>query len=202
MGVSPPRRWGAELKPVVNTSLPAQLAPKLVPVTLAAATAAVHLTNDLQPIRLSRAAPTNVTSMEDFPSLGAKKTFKTTPITPNMSFAALSRDWAQKQKEEEDKAKEEAHREACWAAEQRKEREKLERDERDLRKAGIIAIPQLSSKKSDNDDERYKEEEKKHLSDEDSLSDHADDDMDDDDDEDEFGCDGVWDSRKHRDELY
>ena len=187
-----PRRWGAELKPVVNTSLPAQLAPKLAPVTLASATKATVL----EPLRPRRSAA-NVTSMEDFPTLG-----KPAPSVkaPSMNFAALSRDWAQKQKEDDAKAKEAAEKEAYSLMVQQKEREKDDKERREMRKAGIISIPQLNSKKLDEDDLRFKEEEKKEESD---LSDDPIDELCDDDDiENEFDDDGNWNPRKHRDELY
>jgi hypothetical protein len=201
---APVRRWGAELKPVVNTSLPAQLAPKLAPVTLAAATAipASGITRELQPIRLGpnpKKAP--VSSMEDFPTLGGAKTFKTTPINPSMSFAALSRDWAKKQQDDERKALEEAEKEAIHQIARQKEREQTELDERSLRKIGIIAIPQLSSKKVDEEEERLKMEEKRRLSDDEYESDPIEEEEEDEDEEENL-CDGVWDSRKHRDELY
>ena len=195
-------RWGAELKPVVNTSLPAQNAPKLAPVTLAAATKATATkattakATVLEPLRPRRSAA-NVTSMEDFPTLGK-------PVAsvkaPSMNFASLSRDWAQKQKEDSAKAKEEAEKEAYSLMVQQKEREKDDKERREMRKAGIISIPQLNSKKMDEDDLRFKEEEKKEESD---LSDDPLDELCDDDDiEDEFDDDGNWNPRKHRDELY
>ena len=197
-----PRRWGAELKPVVNTSLPAKLAPKLEPVTLASATSAANGVT-LAPISIKQSKPTtNVTSMEDFPSLGGKK-FAATSITPKMSFAELSRNWADKQKEEETAAK--------LAAEEQKRREFLERElqareakqAQELRKVTMSSIAVLNRKKVDSDDEKYFEEDKGSLSDEPYVSDEPVEEVyDDDEEDDEYVNDGTWDSRKHRDELY
>jgi len=192
------RRWGAELKPVVNTSLPAQLAPKLAPVTLASAT------TSLAPINLKHNKTiASVTSMEDFPSLGGKK-FQTTTITPKMSFAELSRSWADKQKEEEAKAKEEAEKARMKAQLEQNERLRIAKDEMALRRTGLVSIPNMNRKKVDSDEERYLDEEKSSNSDEPYLSDDGADDVyeDDQEEEEEYLNDGTWDSRKHRDELY
>jgi len=192
------RRWGAELKPVVNTSLPAKLAPVLAPVTLASATAA-----PLAPISIKQQKHVaNVTSMEDFPSLGGKK-FNATSVTPKMSFAELSRSWADKQKEDEAKAKEEADKLRFAEQLEHTERMRLEKEALALRRAGLMSLPSLNKKKVDSDDERYLEEEKSANSDEPySSDDHVDDNYDDDDEEEEYVNDGSWNSRKHRDELY
>jgi hypothetical protein len=193
-----PRRWGAALKPVVNTSIPAQQAPKLEPVTMSKATLNPEIA-PLQPIRPR--ANTNITSMEDFPSLGGKSSKILPTIKPAMNFASMSRDWAQKQKEDEDKAKDEAAKEALWAQLQQQEREKNAKELADLKKAGIIAIPSLNSKKRDSDEELL--EKKRYLTDDEDSSDpNIEDDGEDEEEEEEYGCDGVWDSRKHRDELY
>ena len=105
---------------LVNTSLPAQRAPKLAPTTLAAATLS---STTLKPMEASekyrtgvkpmddkrRVTPANVESADEFPSLGkaVPKAPKAADPPKSMNFAALSRDWAQKQKEDEEKAKEE-----------------------------------------------------------------------------------------------
>ena len=205
-----PRRWGAELKPVVNTSLPAQLAPKLAPatmasVTMASATIASATTVPLAPISIkNQKAVANVSSMEDFPSLGGKSVVKS--IAPSgTSFATLSRNWAQQQKEEEKKAKEEAEREAIYKQIQLREREKEEKENVAMSRICLGAIGLLNQKKADSDDEKFFEDDKSVHSEEQYPSDDFEEDVYDDDDEEdesEYVNDGTWNSRKHRDELY
>ena len=194
-----PRRWGAELKPVVNTSRPAQLAPKLAPVTLASATAA-----PLAPISIkNHKAAANVSSMDDFPSLGGKSVAKMASAS-GTSFAALSRNWAQQQKEEDAKAKEEAEREASWKQFQLREREKEALDNSAMQRISLSgAVQLLNKKKGDSDDEKFFEDDKVHYSDDHYSSDEPDEDVyEDDENEDDYVNDGTWDPRKHRDELY
>jgi len=214
---SEPRRWGAELKPVVNTSLPARLAPKLEPVTLAAATAnttqTVHAEPSvpLAPISIKHGkAAANVTSMEDFPSLGGKSTMKPAvsavkpAVSAGTSFAALSRNWAQQQKEEDAKAKEEAEREAVWKQIQLKEREKEAKENRALSRISLGAIGILNQKKADSDDEKYFEDDHSIHSEDHYSSDEPVEEVyeDEDENEEDYVNDGTWDPRKHRDELY
>lgn len=197
---SEPRRWGAELKPVVNTSLPAQLAPKLKPVTLASATAA-----PLAPINIkNQKAAANVSSMDDFPSLGGKKAAKPLAVASGTSFAALSRNWAQQQKEEDTKAKEEAEREASWKQFQQQEREKEASENSEMQRISLSgAVHLLNKKKGDSDDEKFFEDDHVHYSDDHYSSDEPDEEVyDDDENEEDYVNDGTWDPRKHRDELY
>jgi hypothetical protein len=196
-----PRRWGAELKPVVNTSLPAQLAPKLKPVTLASATAA-----PLAPIRHGKAAA-NVSSMDDFPSLGksaAKPLAKPIAVASGTSFASLSRNWAQQQKDEDAKAKEDAEREASWKQFQLLEREKEASENYAMQRISLSgAVQLLNKKKGDSDDEKFFEDDKSRHSDEHYSSDEPDEELyEDDENEEDYVNDGTWDPRKHRDELY
>lgn len=192
-----PRRWGAELKPVVNTSLPAQLAPKLKPVTLASATAA-----PLAPIKHGKAAA-NVSSMDDFPSLG-KSAAKPLAVASGTSFASLSRNWAQQQKDEDAKAKEDAEREASWKQFQLLEREKEASENYALQRISLSgAVQLLNKKKGDSDDEKFFEDDKSRHSDEHYSSDEPDEELyEDDENEEDYVNDGTWDPRKHRDELY
>ena len=202
---SEPRRWGAELKPVVNTSLPAQLAPKLKPVTLASATAA-PLANGvpLAPISIkNQKAAANVSSMDDFPSLGGKSVAK--PMAASgTSFAALSRTWAQQQKEDDAKAKEEAEREASWKQYQQQLREKEAIENSAMQRISLSgAVHLLNKKKGDSDDEKFFEDDKSRHSDDYYSSDDPEEEVvDDDENEDDYVNDGTWDPRKHRDELY
>ena len=199
-----PRRWGAELKPVVNTSLPAQLAPKLKPVTLASATAA-PLANGvpLAPINIKHhKAAANVSSMDDFPSLG-KSAAKPMAVS-GTSFAALSRTWAQQQKEDDTKAKEEADREASWKQYQLQLREKEAIENSAMQRISLSgAVHLLNKKKGDSDDEKFFEDDKSRHSDEHYSSDEPDEELyEDDENEEDYVNDGTWDPRKHRDELY
>jgi hypothetical protein len=200
-----PRRWGAELKPVVNTSLPAQLAPKLKPVTLASATA-VPLANrvPLAPVSIkNQKAAANVSSMDDFPSLGGKSVAK--PMAASgTSFAALSRTWAQQQKEDDAKAKEEAEREASWKQYQLQLREKEASENSAMQRISLSgAVHLLNKKKGDSDDEKFFEDDKSRHSDEHYSSDEPDEEVyEDDENEEDYVNDGTWDPRKHRDELY
>lgn len=195
-----PRRWGAELKPVINTSLPAQLAPKLKPVTLASATAAPLM--PLAPLKHGKAAA-NVSSMDDFPSLG-KSVAKPPAVASGTSFASLSRNWAQQQKEEDVKAKEEAAREASWKQFQQQEREKEALDDSSMQRLSLSgAVHLLNKKKGDSDDEKFFEDDNVHYSDDHYSSDEPDEEAyDDDENEEEYANDGTWDPRKHRDDLY
>jgi hypothetical protein len=180
---------------LVNTSLPAQNAPKLIPTTLAAAT--------LKPMEASekRRAPTaNVESVDEFPSLGKSKP-KVAETRPTMNFAALSRDWAQKQKEDEAKDKEEKEKQRVEDQLKYKEQMRRAKDEEVLRKSGIFGI-RVGRKKSDSDDEKYSDAYKSENSDEPYLSDGPDTEEAYEDEEEEYECDGGWNQRKHRDEMY
>ena len=196
---------------LVNTSLPAQHAPKLVPTTLAAATAS---STTLKPMDASdkyrpsmtekrRPAVANVESVDEFPSLGKAipKAPKAAEPRPAMNFAALSRDWAQKQKEDEVKSKEEKEKQRAEENLLHKERERRSKEDEVLRKSGIFGI-QVGRKKADSDEEKYAEAYKSENSDDSYLSDdqYADDVYEEE--EDEEDCDGNWSQRKHRDEMY
>jgi hypothetical protein len=185
---------------LVNTSLPAQRAPKLAPTTLAAAT----LTT-LKPMEASekrRAVIVNIGSTDEFPSLG-----KAVPKAPKaaepskMNFAALSRDWAQKQKEDEENAKEEKEKQRVIDYMKRKEQMQRTKDEITILKSGGFGI-RIPSKKVDSDEEKYEDAYKSDYSDESYPSDdqYADDVYEEE--EEEEDCDNGWNQRKHRDEMY
>jgi hypothetical protein len=150
-----------------------------------------------------RAVVANVGSAEEFPSLGkaVPKVPKAADPPKAMNFAALSRDWAQKQKEDEEKAKEEKEKQRMADYMKHKEQMRLRKDENDLRKSGVFGI-RVPSKKADSDDEKYSDAYKSENSDEPYLSDdqYADDAYDEE--EEEEDCDGGWNQRKHRDEMY
>ena len=189
------RRWGAALKPVVNTSLPAKLAPKLEPVTLAAATAGA-----LEPMCIKQKKAANMTSMEDFPSLGGKPVVIRDATSTTTSFASLSRDWAVKAKEDEAKAKEEAAAEARLKQFRAKELEKEAAEAFAVRRVGASMSHVQSRKKVDEEDMKYIDDESAMAEEMYSSDEPVEEEYDDE--EDEYDCDGVWDPRKHRDELY
>lgn len=189
------RRWGAALKPVVNTSLPAKLAPKLEPVTLAAATAGA-----LEPMCIKQKKTANMTSMEDFPSLGGKPVAKIA-VAAKTSFASLSRDWAAKAKEDEAKAKEEAAAEARLKQFRASELEKEAAEAFAIRRIGASMTHIQSRKKVDEEDLKYIEDEAQ-VAEETYSSDEPVEEVYEDEEDGEYDCDGVWDPRKHRDELY
>jgi hypothetical protein len=173
----------------------------LKPVTLASATAA-----PLAPIRHGKAAA-NVSSMDDFPSLGksaAKPLAKPIAVASGTSFASLSRNWAQQQKDEDAKAKEDAEREASWKQFQLLEREKEASENYALQRISLSgAVQLLNKKKGDSDDEKFFEDDKSRHSDEHYSSDEPDEELyEDDENEEDYVNDGTWDPRKHRDELY
>jgi hypothetical protein len=195
------RRWGATLKPVVNTSLPAKLAPKLAPVTLAAATAATAAPSGaLEPMCIKQKKTANMTSMEDFPSLGGKTASKA-PVATKTSFASLSREWAAKAKEDEAKAKEEAEAEARLKQFRAKELEKQAAEAFAVRRIGASMTHVQSRKKVDEEDLKYIEDEAA-MVEETYSSDEPVEEVYEDEEDGEYDCDGVWDPRKHRDELY
>lgn len=192
---------------LVNTSLPAKMAPKLAPATLASLTTNHEATapkpyslserlselrtgtSGFAPYQKPYQAPSSValTSVkkptnteEEFPSLGAAKP-KTVAASGKPSFSELSRDWGKKQKEEEEKAKEEAKKEADHQRQLLQEQEKRQ---------NIRIIPVRIAKK------KQKEEEL-------PLSDLSDDPpMEYEEEEEEEECEDGWNGRKHRDELY
>ena len=198
---------------LLNTSLPAQRAPKMVPTTLAAATLATLKPMDAsdkfraytKPTDEKRRVPiANVESVDEFPSLGKapqKAVPKAAEHRPAMNFAALSRDWAQKQKEDEVKTKEEKEKQRSEENLLHKERERRAKEDEVLRKSGIFGI-QVGRKKADSDEEKYAEAYKSENSDESYLSDdqYTADVYEEEEEEDE--CDGNWNQRKHRDEMY
>jgi hypothetical protein len=75
------------------------------------------------------------------------------------------------------------------------------KDDEVLRKSGVFGI-RIPSKKTDSDEEKYEDAYKSENSDEPYLSDdqYADDVYEEEEEEEE--CDGNWNQRKHRDEMY
>ena len=118
-----------------------------------------------------------------------------------MNFAALSRDWAQKQKEDEENAKEEKEKQHVIDYMKRKEQMQRTKDEITILKSRGFGI-RIPSKKVDSDEEKYEDAYKSDYSDESYLSDdqYADDVYEEE--EEEEDCDNGWNQRKHRDEMY
>lgn len=178
-------RWAREEKQtLVNTSQPAKMAPFLAPATLSALTA-----QEKRPVK-----EVALSSEDEFPTLGGKKVqVKVTQVTQaTKSFSELSKSWATTQKEEEVKAKEEAAAEALHLQQQKKEAEEFIHhgvQNLSIRTKHLRYINQraddeddtanLTPPEEEEDDIVYEEEE-----------------------EEEEECDGNWNARKHRDELY
>jgi len=204
-------RWGN----LENTSLPARMAPKLVPTTLAQATQGAltqgALTQGAQ-ARSGRPAPT----LDDFPSLQPKapkvapkvepkvaeapkvepKVAEAPKVEPKVSnYASLSREWAKKQKEDEIAQKEKAAAEVITQRFLQEQREKDFEEKQMIRRirVGMTHIPRL--RKPDSDEEKYSEK----SSEEEILSDEPEEVYEEEEEEEE---DDVWNGRKHRDDLY
>ena len=188
------------LQPMVNTSLPAQTAPKLVPTTLAQATKATQAqqaqhAQHAQHAQQATLAPLSrktvaIASLDEFPSLGGPKK---APVSTGNRFAELSKAWAVKQKEDAAVAEEERKKEAKLQSMQMKEKE---REEMELRRVGLVAIPShLFHRKKESSDE---EKEVEPNSDEPYSSDEP---HEEEEEEEEYTNDG-WNNRKHRDDIY
>lgn len=198
-------------RPAVNTSLPARMAPKLAPTTLAQATfdknasqshaSQSHVSHASQTRTTLKPAIKSVTlTLDDFPSLSKPKTPSTlkpsapsAPSAPSSSYANLSKDWAKKQQEDKEKEKEEKEAAARWNALQREQREK---EERSFQRTGIISFPHIQ-KKVDSDDEKYLEDERV-ISEDDDLSLEEEEEEE----EEDFVTDEGWGNRKHKYDMY
>jgi len=194
-----PSRWAREediyrISPkkqtLVNTSLPAKMAPALAPATLSALTAQEKRT----PLKSKEVA---LSSEDEFPSLGGKKVaqVKEVKVTqPTKSFSELSKSWATTQKEDEAKAKEE-EKEALRLQQQQQAKEEEEFVRGGLQKLSLRTkhLRYVNQRIDDEDDTA-------------NLTPPEDEDEDDlayeEEEEEEEDCDGNWNARKHRDELY
>ena len=197
-----PSRWAREediyrISPkkqtLVNTSLPAKMAPALAPATLSALTAQEKRT----PLKSNEVA---LSSESEFPSLGGKKVAQVTQVTQvkevkvTKSFSELSKSWATTQKEDEAKAKEE-EKEALRLQQQQQAKEEEEFVRGGIQKLSLRTkhLRYVNQRADDEDDTA-------------NLTPPEDEDEDDpayeEEDEEEEDCDGNWNARKHRDELY
>ena len=172
---------------LVNTSLPAKMAPVLAPATLSALTAQEKRT----PHRSKEIA---LPSEDDFPTLGGKKVSQVKVTQATKSFSELSKAWATTQKEDEAKAKEE-EKEALRLQQQQqaKDAEEFVR--------GRVQNLSLRTKHLRYVNQRVDDED-----DTENLTPPEDDEDDDlpyeEEEDEEEDCDGNWNARKHRDELY
>lgn len=208
---------------LINTSLPAKEAPKLVPATLASITSngevpAVTLSmKNMTLERVSIHKPTTkaaTLSADDFPSLGKSSkapaivsklvtnpsvtssttTSTTTAAKPAMNFAALSREWAEKQKEEARIAAEEAEKERMRL---QLEMQAKEKETTEFRHQRIIALP--SVKKTNLMEQEQYNHYHDDLSEEEPYESPPEDDYEEEDEEEEYNS--QWDGRRYRDEL-
>ena len=193
----------------INTSRPAKEAPKLAPATLASITTngqgggkgtyaskmAERARMASNPNYVPPPKPLDVTSENEFPSLGGSKKIDSSKVDSNIkksgSFASMARDWA-KQKEEEEEA-------------ERMMRIRLEEEERELRL--LKSMVAIGRRKNNTTDHRLEGEEEDY--DESSLGGDSDNDempedsepSEDDNDDDEYNQNVGWDGRR-RDDLY
>ena len=195
---SAPSRWAKDediyrISPkkqtLVNTSLPAKMAPALAPATLSALTAQEKRT----PLKAKEVA---LSSEDEFPTLGGKKVAQVAQVKvtqPTKSFSELSKSWATTQKEDEAKAKEEEKEALRLQQQQAKEAEEFVCggvQNLSLRTKHLRYVNQRVDDEDDTANLTPPEEE-----DEDDLPYEEEDDE-------EEECDGNWNARKHRDELY
>jgi len=176
---------------LVNTSLPAKMAPTLPPATLAS------LTHQLDKVSIKKSTPVPLVSDHDFPTLGSGKV-ATVAASGRPTFSELSRIWAKKQEEEKAIAKEESDREKARFQQLANKPTSVQEE---AQKLGfkIISIHSSTTKKNDSDEDL--DTDAAPISEEDS---YGSDDLpyEEEEEEDDYGCDGAWDPRKHRDELY
>ena len=176
---------------LVNTSLPAKMAPTLTPATLSSLTSKAAQV-PLTPLK-GKSKEVALSSEDEFPTLGGKKAVKVTQA-PSKNFSELSKEWAKTQKEDEAKAKEEAEKEALrLQQQQKKEEEEFVRS--GIQKLGIRTkhLRYVNQRADDDDDTETL-----------ILSEDDEDDVPayEEEEEEEEEYDGNWNARKHRDELY
>ncbi len=162
------------------------MAPALAPATLSALTAQ----EKRAPLKSKEVA---LSSEDEFPSLGGKKVTQVKVTQPTKSFSELSKSWATTQKEDEAKAKEEEKEALRLQQQQAKEAEEFVCggvQNLSLRTKHLRYVNQRVDDEDDTANLTPPEEE-----DEDDLPYEEEEDE-------EEECDGNWNARKHRDELY
>lgn len=191
-----------EEKPLINTSLPAKQAPVLAPATLASLTSNGLPPRPIKPFVFPTETPVKQEIKKkplesgDFPSLGKPVSIA---LVQKTSYSELSKEWAKKQKEDAVKDQEEKEKELAQM--QSMTKQKLE--ETNLKKMGIIPIPSMK-KKLDPEEEalRMRELAERLQEEEESEFEEVSVPCVEEEEEEEYGCDGYWSQRKHRDELY
>lgn len=185
---------------LVNTSLPAKEAPKLVPATLASLTGDVSSMNsafkgmNLDKVSIYNGSHKKVNLTEnDFPSLGRPSLTQT--ATPAMNFAEKAREWAKKQKEDARIAAEEAEKERVRINVERMMKEKEEKEAKIYKKT-LISIPSV---KKTSELDRYDDEH-------DNLSDYEEEPYEspveeEEEEEEQEEYHSHWDGRRYRDEY-
>lgn len=196
-------------KPLVNTSLPAKEAPSLAPATLASltgngetapTTSSTGRFSAYKPQGISqraRVSNVNLSSDQDFPSLGgvSKKEAVETPAKP--SFAEMAKEWAKKQKEEEEVKKKEDEKNALIEAERRRK----EKEDRTLFTSIHANFSKLlHSKPVDEEDHRYVEEDVYRV--EEDVSDTETSAYQDEEEPQEYVDDDIWNKRKNKHDIY
>jgi hypothetical protein len=197
--VPPALRESVKHSTLVNTSLPAKDAPKLVPSTIASLTSNVTSSfkeMNLEKVSIYKNQPKSVSLTEDdFPTLGSKPAAKPV-VKPTMNFAEKAREWAIKQKEDERIAAEEAEKERTRISVERMMKEKAENEEKFYKKTLIT----LASVKKTNEWDRYDDRN-------DELSDYDDEpyesplEEEEEEEEEEDEYQSHWDGRRYRDEY-
>lgn len=184
--------------PLVNTSLPAKEAPKLVPATLASLTSDVSSMSsafkdmNLEKVSIYNGTPKKVNLTEDdFPTLGKAPVV----VKPAMNFAEKAREWALKQKEDERIAAEEAEKERVRINMERRMKEKEEK-EATIYKKTLLSIPSI---KRTNELDRYNDRIDELLDDEEEPYESPLEDEEEEEDQDEYHS--HWDGRRYRDEY-
>lgn len=196
---------------LVNTSLPAKQAPKLVPATLATITssgdspAVSSVTKNMNTMTLERVSiykgnekKVNITNDEEFPTLGGKPKSQPAVEKPVMNFAAMSRTWAEKQKEDARIAAEEAENERMRIQVERMMKEKEEQEKTKYKKT-LISLASVKKTKEDEVDLR-----KDYINDaveEDEPYESPQDDDYEEEEEEEEEFNSQWDGRRYRDEF-
>ena len=196
-------------KPLVNTSLPAKEAPALAPATLASLTSNGETDPTPTPARFAAYKPrgkfesggsrdVNLTSDQEFPSLGSVSKKEAIGVTPSgPSFASMAKEWAKKQKEEEELKKKEDEKNALIEAERRK-REKEDRALLTSINTNLSKL--LYSKTRDEDDPRFIEDEMDRVEDESSLSDEET--YQEEEEPQEYVDDDIWNKRRNKYDMY
>ena len=202
---------------LVNTSLPAKEAPKLVPATLASITSSsdvasvapavstASITKSMNTMTLEKVSiykgndkKVSITNDAEFPTLGGKpKVEKAVQDKPVMNFAAMSRGWAEKQKEDARIVAEEAEKERMRLQLERMMKEKEEQEQTKYKKT-LISLASIKKTKEDAVD--LNKDYNNDVDVEDELYESPqDEEYEEEEEEEEYNS--QWDGRRYRDEF-